>query len=79
MGLISGKSKVIVLEPWGQYNSIRSWELLWVSNERVSSCGQLHILLLELVIDRTSECPRPNEKGGKTKPDQRGHVVKLFF
>ena len=50
-----------------------------MSNERVSSYGQLHILLLELVIGRTSECPLSLKGSGRTKLDQRGHVMKLFF
>jgi hypothetical protein len=50
-----------------------------VSNERVSGCEQLRILLFELVTGRTSERPLSLKESGKTKPDQRGHVIKLFF
>ena len=45
----------------------------------MSSCGQLRILLFELVTGRTSEHPLSLKGSGRVKPDQRGHVIKLFF
>jgi len=67
MSLFSGKREVSVLEPWGQYNSVRGREPPWASNEHVSSCQKLRMLLFELITGRTSEHPRPNEYGWQEK------------
>jgi hypothetical protein len=45
----------------------------------VSSYGQLHLLLFELVMGRTSEYLLSLKRSGRIKPDQWGHVIKLFF
>ena len=45
----------------------------------MSSCGQMRLLFFELVTGRMSERPLSLKGSGRTKPDQRGHVIKLFF
>ena len=45
----------------------------------MSSYGQLRLLLFELVTSRMSECPLSLKGSDRTKPDQRGHAIKLFF
>ena len=45
----------------------------------MSSYGQLRILLFELVTGRMSERLLSLKESSRTKPDQWGHVIKLFF